>query len=87
MSAANWAVIREGCRGVIDVDEWLIAEATRLLFSHANIKAEPTGALALAAVLAQPEVVRGRRLCCLVTGGNTEPALYARLITTGATAA
>ena len=80
VSEANWAVIRDGCRGVIEVDEPPIIEATRLLFLFANLKAEPTGALSLAAMLSRPEQFRGQRVCCVVTGGNVDPAVYARLL-------
>lgn len=83
VSAANWAIIRDGCRGVIEVDEPRIAEATRLLFALANLKAEPTGALSLAAVLTRPERFEGRRVCCVITGGNVDPAVYARILLAG----
>lgn len=79
-SAANWATIREGCRGVIEVDEPEIVKATQLLFGLANLKAEPTGALSLAAVLSQPERFKGQRVCCVVTGGNVDPAVYIRIL-------
>lgn len=80
VSAANWAVIRDGCRGVIEVEESRIAQATRLLFMLANIKAEPTGALALAAVLSRPQRMSRQRVCCVVTGGNADPSTYARIL-------
>lgn len=80
LSEANWSVVRTCCRGVIEVEESRIAEATRRLFELANLKAEPTGALALAAVLSRPEAFRGQRVCCLVTGANVDPAIYANLL-------
>lgn len=81
LSEPNWAVVREGCRGVIEVDETGIVEATRLLFTLANLKAEPTGALSLAAVLSDPGRFRDQRVCCLITGANVDPALYAGILT------
>lgn len=80
LSESNWAVVRAGCRGVIEVEDAQIVEATRLLFTLANLKAEPTGALSLAAVLAQPELFRGQLVCCVVTGANVDPAAYARIL-------
>ena len=80
LSEANWNVVRDGCRGVIEVDEAPIVEAMRLLFTHADLKAEPTASLALAALLTQPEALRGQRVCCVVTGANVDPALYARAL-------
>lgn len=76
----NWDILSKGLAGVIEVTEDQIREGVRLLFALANLKAEPTGGLSLGAVLADPERFRGRRVCCVVSGGNADPALYASLI-------
>ncbi len=80
LGVRNWAVLREGLAGIVEVPEDAIREAVRLLFGLANLKAEPTGALGLAALLCEPERFRGRRVCCVVSGGNVDPALYRELI-------
>ncbi|GAC1410940.1 MAG: pyridoxal-phosphate dependent enzyme [Gemmatimonadaceae bacterium] len=76
----NWEILSHGLAGVIEVTEDEIKEAVRLLFALANLKAEPTGALALGAVLAQPDRFRGKRVCCVISGGNADPVLYAKLV-------
>ncbi len=76
----TWAVLREGIAGIVEVPEEKIAEAVRLLFSLANLKAEPTGALSLGALLAEPERFRGRSVCCVITGGNVDPEVYRNLL-------
>jgi threonine dehydratase len=76
----NWAILREGLSQIVEVDEPLIPEAMRLLFNFANLKAEPTGALPVAGLLAQPNAFRGRSVCCVISGGNVDPALFARII-------
>ena len=76
----NWEILRNGLTAVIEVTEDQIKEGVRLLFALANLKAEPTGALALGAVLAQPDRFKGKRVCCVVSGGNADPALYAKLV-------
>jgi len=76
----NWEILNHGLAGVIEVTEEQIMEGVRLLFALANLKVEPTGALALGAVLAQPERFKGKRVCCVISGGNADPALYARLV-------
>ena len=76
----NWEILSQGLTAVIEVTEDQIREGVRLLFALANLKAEPTGALALGAVLAQPDRFRGKRVCCVISGGNADPALYAELI-------
>jgi threonine dehydratase len=76
----NWEILRHGLAGVIEVAEAAIAEGVRRLFLDANLKAEPTGALGVGALLADPGRFRGRRVACVVSGGNVDPALYARLL-------
>jgi threonine dehydratase len=79
----NWAVLQKGLDSAIEVPEEKIAEAVRLLFSLANLKVEPTGALSLAAVRTEPERFRYRTVCCVISGGNVDPASYAQLISIG----
>jgi threonine dehydratase len=76
----NWAILKEGLDGVVEVTEDQIKEGVRLLFALANLKAEPTGALALGAVLAEPDRFAGKRVCCIISGGNADPATYADLV-------
>lgn len=76
----NWPILRQGLAGIVEVGETEIARAVRLLGSLANLKAEPTGALSIGALLADPARFRERRVACVVSGGNVDPALYAELI-------
>lgn len=77
----NWDILKGGLETIVEVPEEAIRESVRLLFSLANLKAEPTGALGVAALLSSPETFRDRRVCCVVTGGNVDPAVYASIIT------
>jgi len=76
----NWKILQHGLEGIIEVSEDKIAEAVRLLFVRANLKAEPTGALSLGAVLTAPERFKSQTVCCVVSGGNVDPSTYARLL-------
>lgn len=76
----NWAILKEGLAGIVEVPEERISEAVRLLFGLANLKAEPTGALGLAAVLTEPERFRKGKVACVVTGGNVDTELYRRIL-------
>lgn len=76
----NWEILKDGLSGVVEVSEDQIRDGVRLLFSLANLKAEPTGALALGALLAEPERFRGKRVCCVISGGNADPSTYAELV-------
>jgi threonine dehydratase len=72
----NWEVLRDGLTGIVEVPEARIVEAIRLLFLMANLKVEPTGALAVAAVLTDPERFRTRRVGCVISGGNVDPGAF-----------
>jgi threonine dehydratase len=76
----NWPILRAGLREIIEVPESTIAEAVRVLFATAHLKAEPTGALSVAALLAAPDRFRDRTVCCIISGGNVDTDLYRRLL-------
>ncbi|BCL79396.1 serine/threonine dehydratase [Ktedonobacteria bacterium brp13] len=77
----NWEILSKGLSTIIEVPDPLIVQALRTCFIENNLKVEPTGALSLAALLAHPERFKGRRVCCIVSGGNVDPAVYAAAIT------
>ncbi len=72
----NWEILKDGLAGIVEVPEQKIKEGVRLLYSHANLKTEPTGALSIGAVLTKPELFQGRSVCCVVTGGNVDAEVY-----------
>jgi len=76
----NWAIIREKVTGIIEVSEEQIREGVRLLYGLANLKVEPTSALAIGALLAAPDQFRDQEICCVVSGGNVDPAVYRECI-------
>ncbi|MDR3690392.1 MAG: pyridoxal-phosphate dependent enzyme [Fimbriimonas sp.] len=79
----NWEILHSetGLQGIVEVTDDEIREAVRALFLRLNLKVEPTGALAVAAVMANPErFMTGRTVCCVVSGGNVDPAVYAQIL-------
>lgn len=80
LGEVTWPIVQRGVERIVEVSEEHIAEAVRLLFLYANVKAEPTGALALGALLERPEVFASRRVCCVVSGGNVDAELYAAIL-------
>jgi threonine dehydratase len=76
----NWEIIQKGIADILSVPDALTLEALRSYFLHANLKVEPTGALSLGALFAQPERFEGKRVCCIVSGGNTDPKVYAQAL-------
>jgi threonine dehydratase len=77
----NWEWLKDGLETIVEVPEERIAEGLRLYFSLANLKVEPTGSLSLGALLTDPARFAGRRVVAIVSGGNVDPAVYARLLT------
>ena len=82
----NWPILSGGLERIVEVPEEKIGEAVRMLFDDAHVKAEPTGALSLAAVLTAPELFQEKTVCCVVSGGNVDADVYANLLV-GLTAA
>jgi len=78
----NWDILRQGMAEIVEVPDALTLEALRAYFAL-NLKVEPTGALALGAVLARPERFAGKRVCCVVSGGNVDPLVYAQALQEG----
>lgn len=76
----NWEIIREGLHGIVEVPEDKIAEGLRTLYSAANLKVEPTGALTVGALLTRPEMFHDKRVCCVVSGGNVDADVYLKVL-------
>ena len=81
----NWEIIRREVTDILEVSEQAIADGLRLLFRHANLKVEPTGALSLAALLQYRQQFASQKVCCVISGGNVDPLVYAQLLTQGET--
>ncbi|MCS6885325.1 MAG: pyridoxal-phosphate dependent enzyme [Acidobacteriota bacterium] len=76
----NFAILKNNVSGIIEVTEEAIKQSVRMLYALVNLKAEPTGALSLAAVLTKPELFVGKRVCLVVSGANVDAALYSEII-------
>jgi len=76
----NWEILQHGLSDIIEVPDELLLTATRHCFRYVNLKVEPTGALAIGAIFANPMRFAGKRVCCIVSGGNVDPGVYANII-------
>ncbi|SIN34606.1 threonine ammonia-lyase [Micromonospora cremea] len=77
-----FAILRTALRGVVRVDDEEIAAAFRLLLMELKVLVEPSGAAGLAGALrlaAESGARRKRTVGVVLTGGNVEAALVARL--------
>jgi threonine dehydratase len=68
----NLALLRERNVRVLPVDDAKTIVAMRLVFERMKMVIEPSSAIALAAVLAHPEIFRNRRVGIIVSGGNVD---------------
>jgi threonine dehydratase len=65
---------------IVMVDEAAIEGAVNLYATHQRTMAEGAGAAGLAAVLARPELFRGRTVGLVLCGGNIDPRLLAAVM-------
>ncbi|MBA2393256.1 MAG: pyridoxal-phosphate dependent enzyme [Ktedonobacteraceae bacterium] len=78
----NWEILQHGLTDIIEVPDALTSRALLHCFRYLNLKVEPTGALTIGALFADPERFSGKRVCCIVSGGNVDPSVYAQILTT-----
>jgi threonine dehydratase len=78
----TFPVLQERVSEVALVSEAEIAAAVRFLAMRVKLVVEPTGAVGAAAVMAgKVRLGRGARIGVVLSGGNVDPALLARLLT------
>lgn len=66
--------------GVVTADDPAVLVAMRLLFDEFRVVVEPGGAVAVAALLAKPSLLRGRTAIVLASGGNVDHSLFLQAI-------
>lgn len=78
--ALTFSINHPRLAGGIAVTEAEVLGAMRFAFEHLKVVAEPGGAVALAAVLAGKLEARGRVVGVVISGGNVDPAVFARAL-------
>ncbi len=76
----TWPIIQRLVDDVVTVSDAQIVAAMRLLFERAKLVSEPSGACALAAVLAGGLDLAGQRVGVIISGGNIGAAAFAALM-------
>ena len=76
----NFAVARDLLAGIVTVTDDEVISAMRFLFERMKLVVEPSGASALAALLAGKLDVRGLRVGVTLSGGNIDAARFASLV-------
>lgn len=81
LGAINFGLLRAAGATVLTVDDAQVVTAMRLLWSRTKQLVEPSSAIALAAVLANPATFRDRNIGIILSGGNVDldelPRLFA----------
>jgi threo-3-hydroxy-L-aspartate ammonia-lyase len=76
----TFPLVRRHVHEMRTVTEGGIVEAMRFLWTRMKVPAEPSGAVALAGLLGEPEPFRGARIGILVSGGNVDLATACALL-------
>jgi threonine dehydratase len=75
-----FAINRERLSRVLVADDAQVLEAMRFAYEELRVVVEPGGAVGLAALLADPEALKGRTAIVIASGGNVDAALFMRAL-------
>jgi len=76
----TFPIVKRLCAGILTVSDDDLRAAMRFAFERLKLVIEPSGASALAALLAGKVKLAGRRAGVIVSGGNVDAAAYAAII-------
>ena len=65
---------------IVKVTDSEVAEAMRILFDDTHNIAEGAGAAAVAAVMREKELLRGKRVAAVLSGGNVDRDVFAAVL-------
>jgi len=68
----TYEATRKNVETLIGVDEGLISETLIDLYSKQGIVAEPAGAASVAALEVLSDYIKGKTICCIISGGNND---------------
>ena len=76
----TFPILRAHLAEVVTVSDTEVAAAMRYAFSVLKLVVEPGGCVALAALLAGKLETAGKTTAIILSGGNVDPALYAKVL-------
>lgn len=68
----TFPVIRDGAAGILTAREDSIVRAMRLIWERMKLVVEPSSAVPVAALLDNPDVLAGKRVGVIISGGNLD---------------
>ncbi len=75
-----FAINKERLASVLVADDAEVLDAVRFAYDEFHIVVEPGGAMALAALFANPDALRGRTAVVIASGGNVDPAIFVKAL-------
>ncbi|WP_434563281.1 threonine dehydratase [Pseudomonas sp. Z4-20] len=75
-----FAIYHAGAARIVAVSDQEIAEAMRVYYTDTHNLAEGAGAAALAALIQERGLMKGRKVGVILSGGNVDRSVYAELI-------
>ncbi|MEX0374386.1 beta-hydroxyaspartate dehydratase BhcB [Spiribacter pallidus] len=72
MKELTWQFVRQYVADILTVDEQAIIDAMKLVWQRMKIVIEPSCAVPVAAILANPSLFAGQRIGVIITGGNVD---------------
>ena len=76
----NFPMLQRNLAGAVGVTDAEVAEAMRYVFSSLKLVVEPGGCAGLAALLAGKVAAAGKTVGLVLSGGNVDPELFARIL-------
>jgi threonine dehydratase len=80
LGAVTWPIVRERVAGFVTVSEEEIVDAMRCYWTRMKLVVEPSGAVALAALLHHRAETPGARVGVVVSGGNVDLSVACALL-------
>ena len=68
----NFSIIKEKVDGIITVSENEIIDAMRMVWERMKIIVEPSCSITLAAILKRKDVIKGKKIGLIMSGGNVD---------------
>ncbi|WP_372786074.1 threonine/serine dehydratase [Phenylobacterium sp.] len=76
----NFPMLKKNLAGAVGITDPEVAEAMRYAFSTLKLVVEPGGIVGLAALLTGKVEAKGKTVGIVLSGGNVDPELFARVI-------
>ena len=76
----NFEIILRCVDDVVTIADEDIFPMMKFFYERMKIVVEPTGAVASAAVMKSVPGIRGKKVCCVISGGNVDPEVFKRIL-------